>query len=284
MSSVKLHSRAATDHARRWSVLLLIFAAAPLWAVDDAATILKRVVAAEGSYEERAKQYTYQEDVERFTYQDKGKLHKNRSDSFEIVFVEGLEYRRLIARNGKPLSPKEQAQVEMAMHQTADERRKHRPPAAPGGRISYGSQQADLGSTGDLLALFDNRLVGEEEVRGRKSWVIESTPKAGHTPASQHEKEVLCFKKKTWIDEAENVIAWQIVTVVREGIFPKPGSSITFQFDKVGPDTWHPVSIVLDTYLANGKKFEPTSRTEYKLSRFRKFDVQSTITVDVGKQ
>jgi hypothetical protein len=283
MSSVTQHSLASTDHARRWSVLLLFLTAAPLWAVDDAEAILKRVAAAEGSYEERARQYTYQEDVDRFSYKG-GQLHKDRSDRFEIVFVEGLEYRRLVARNGKPLSPKEQAQVEMAMNQTADERRKHRPPAAPGGRISYGSQQADLGSTGDLLALFDNRLVGEEVVRGRRSWVIESTPKAGLTPANQHEKEVLCFKKKTWIDETDNVIAWQIVTVVREGIFPKPGSSITFEFDKVGPDTWHAVSIVLDTYLANGKKFEPTSRTEYRLSRFRKFDVQSTITVDVGKQ
>jgi hypothetical protein len=59
-----------------------------------------------------------------------GEPHLRQTETHEVIFAEGLEYRRLVARNGQPLSAREQAQVEKDMAQTAAERRKnlHRSP------------------------------------------------------------------------------------------------------------------------------------------------------------
>jgi hypothetical protein len=261
--------------------LLIFLTALPLWASDDASAILNRWIEAQRWNDQRAEQYTYVEEAEWFAYDKKSQPQKVRSATSEVIFIEGLEYKKLAARNGKPLAPREQAQVEQEMRQTAEERRKQRGLRAPGGRIQFGNQSLDVGSREELLTLFDNRLVGEEEIGGRKAWVIESIPKADLVPANEHEKEVLCFRKKHWIDEADAVLIRQIVTLTGEGYLAKPGSTLSFEFEKIGQDTWHEVLIVLDLYNFRDKVLKPSGRTEYRLSRFQKFDVQSTITVDL---
>ena len=263
--------------------LLILLAAVPLWAFDDAGAILKRWIEAQKQNDQRAQQYTYVEDADWFTYEKNGQLRKNFSETSEVLFVEGLEYKKLVARNGKPLDAREQARVEKEMSQTAEERRKHRRPPAPGGTISVGNQRVALGSMEEFLTLFDNRLMGEQEIRGRKAWVIASTPKADHVPIGEHEKQVFCFRKELWIDQADAVKAREILTVIGGRIFVKPGSTLTFEYEKIGPDTWHQSSAILNTLWVRDKTMQPSSRTEYILSKFQKFDVESTITVDVPK-
>lgn len=255
-----------------WSVL-------PLFATDDANALIQRLVEAQAQNDRLARQYTYLEETAWFTYDKNGRTHRNRSETHEIVFVEGVEFRKLTLRNGKPLSAREAAQVEQSMRETAADRRKH-PSRPPGGQINFGSQHADLGSLPELLTLFDNRLVGEEEVRGRKAWVVESAPRGDHAPASPHEKEVLGFRKKLWIDQAAGVMARMIVTVQGEAVFAAPGSTLAFEFDPVNQKVWEPISIVLEVRRQSGKTVRPWGRTEYRDSRFQKFNVESTITVE----
>jgi hypothetical protein len=262
--------------------LLILLAALPLRAGDDATGILQRLVDAQTRNDRMARQYTCLEETEWFTYSKNGQLHKNRSETHEIIFVEGVKYKKLTARNGKPLSAREAAQVDNEMRETAEERRRH-PQTAPGGSINFGNQHADIGSLAELLSLFDNRVTAEEEIRGRKAWVIESAPRAGHAPASPHEKDVLSYRKKLWIDEADNVMVRMVATVAGEGLFAAPGSSLTFEYDKVDQQVWQAVSVILDVTRQAGKVTKAWARTEYRESRFQKFDVQSTITVEAPK-
>lgn len=88
--------------------------------------------------------------------------------------------------DGKPLDAKGRAKEEKKMQQTAEERRKQRRAGAFHPTIGTGSTQG-------LLTLFDNRLLGEEEVQGRKTWIIESTLQAGRVPANKYEKRFLAF-------------------------------------------------------------------------------------------
>jgi len=262
--------------------LVLLLAVLPLPAADDAHTILQRLIDAQAQNDQLAKQYTNLEETEWFTYEKNGQLHKNRSETHEIIFVEGVNYKKLTARNGKPLSAREAAQVDWEMRETAEERRKH-PQTAPGGAIHFGSQHADLGSLQELLTLFDSRLAGEELIRGRKAWVVECVPRAGHAPGGPHETQVLSFHKKLWIDQADNVLLRIVSTNTGEGTFAGPGSSIAFEYDKINEQVWQAVSIILDIRRQAGKTVRPWARTEYRESRFQKFDVESTITVEPPK-
>jgi hypothetical protein len=261
---------------------ILLLAVLPLRAADDANAILRRFIDAEKQNDERARQYTYVEDAAWFILDKSGHLFQNRSETHEVIFVEGLTYKKLVARDGKPIDAKEQAQVEKTMRQTAEQRRKH-PAPAPGGKIASGRASADFGSNEELLTLFENRLIGEEEIGGRKAWVIESKPQKGRLPANRHEKGVFSFSKKLWIDEADNVMLRAVYTVTGDHIFIKPGSAMTVEFQKVNQDAWQPALFVIDARKMVDKNVQASSRTEYRYSKFQKFDVQSTITLDPPK-
>lgn len=257
-------------------LLLALLAALPIRAAQDPNEILKRFIEADRRNWERASQYTYVEQADYFGFDKNGQPRKDRSETHEVVFVEGGAYKKLVARNDRPLEAKEKAKEEKLLQRIAAERRKQR-------RAGLFHKDVSLGSYEDMLTLFDNRLVGEEEIRGRKAWVIASTPKEGHAAANAHEKEVLSFQRKLWIDEADYQLLKSVYTVVGQHIVFMPGTTITWEFAKVNDDAWLTVSGVIDGHLQFAKFIKPTVRTEYKNSKFQKFDVQSTITTEPVK-
>ena len=254
-------------------VALLLLVTLPLWGTEDANVIVKRFIEAQGKNWERASQYTYVEQADFFSFDKSGQPKRDRSETYEIIFVEGLTYKKLVARNERPLEPKEQSKVEKLMQRMAKERREQR-------RSGIFHKNVSLGSDDDLLTLFDNRVAGEEEIRGHKAWVIESTPKEGRAPANNHEKEVLSFRRKLWIDTAEYVPLQTEYTVVGQHVSFTPGTTITWEFEKINDDAWLTTSGVINGHLQFAKFIKPAVRTEYKNSKFQKFDVQSTITVE----
>lgn len=255
---------------------LLLLAALPLWGADDANQIVKRLVEAQTKNWEQARQYAYTEELTNFEFDKTGKPVQNGASVWEVIFVEGLEYKKLISRDGKPLDAKAQAKEDKKMQQTAEERRKQR-------RGGLFHPSVSVGGAVDFLTLFDNRLLGEEELRGRKAWIVESTPKAGYVPAKQPEKDVLSWRHKYWIDEAENFTLKTEDTVIGDHIFMKPGSVITEEFEKINNDAWLRVRESVYFHLQFAKFIKPTGRSDCRDSRFHKFDVQSTITMDPGK-
>lgn len=256
--------------------LLLLLTVLPLWAADDANAILRRYLEADKQNDKKAEQYTCVENRAWFDRDKNGEVKQNRSETAEIIFVEGQTYRKLVARNRKPLDAKEKARVDKDMRETAEHRRKH-PAWADGGGITNGHARADFGSDEELLTLFDNRLTGEQEIGGRKAWVIESTPRKDHTPANRHEKDVASFSKKLWIDEAQNEELRAVYTVIGEHIYVKLGSTFTFDFQKINEDAWLLTQFVGE---ARNTMLQVVERVDIRYSNFKKFDVQSTITID----
>ena len=102
-------------------------------------------------------------------------------------------------------------------------------------------------------------------------------------PRSRHEEEVLVFGKKFWMDEAEGTPVRSVYTMAATDTGIRQGSTLTFEFEKVDQETWEPVLLTLNFSRAKEKVFRPTVRTVYRMSKFQKFDVQSTITVGAEK-
>src|SRR5258708_4935779 len=82
--------------------------------VDD---ILRRNREADKQNGERAARYTYTEETQNFEYDKHGQAKKTDSQTHDVIFVEGESYKRLVARDGKPLNPKEEAKEEKKLHQ-----------------------------------------------------------------------------------------------------------------------------------------------------------------------
>jgi hypothetical protein len=174
-----------------------------LCAVQD---ILKRFPEAENHNGEKAGQYTYVEQADHFSFDKNGQAKKFGSETYDIIFVEGGVFRKLVARNDAPLDPKEQAHEDKRLQAFAELRRKQ----AHSGVFHRNFQ---LGSDDDLLTLFDCRLTGEEEVRARKAWVVACAPKAGRKPVDAREKQVMAFQRKLWIDQSDYAVARRVFTV-----------------------------------------------------------------------
>jgi hypothetical protein len=254
---------------------LALLAALPLLA-EDPNEIIKRFIEVETKNWERASQYTYVQRADFFDFDKNGQPKKDRSETHEIVFVEGGSYKKLIARNDRPLDAKEQSKEDKKLQQIAEERRKQR-------RSGLFHKEVSLGSSSDLLTLFDNRLVGEEEIRGHKAWIIASKPKDGHAAANAHEKEVLSFQRKLWINQADCQLLRSEYTVIGQHVNFTPGTTLTWDFEKINDDAWLTISGVIDGHLQFAKFIKPAVRTEYRNSKFQKFDVQSTITIEPVK-
>jgi hypothetical protein len=254
----------------------MLLAALPVLAADDPNEIVKRFIDAEKKNWEQASQYTYVEQADYFGFDKNGQPRKDRSETHEIVFVEGGAYKKLVARNERPLEVKEQAKEDKKLQRIAEERRKQR-------HSGLFHKDVSLGSSDDLLTLFDNRLVGEEEIRGHKAWVVACTPKEGHVAANAHEKEVLSFQRKIWINEPDYHLLKSVYTVVGQHINFTPGTTLTWEFEKINEDAWLTISGVIDGHLQFAKFIKPAVRTEYRNSKFQKFDVQSTITMEPVK-
>jgi hypothetical protein len=237
--------------------------------IDD---ILKRNHEADKQNEERAKQYTYVEETDNFEYDKHGERKKTGSEIHDVIFVEGESYKRLVARDGKPLPPKEEAKEEKKLQQTAEERRK----ARRKGLFNFSRSVSVSGD--DLDKLCDRRMAGEEEIRGRKAWVIEYTPQKGRVPANKHEKDVLSMQTKVWVDEEDGVTAKLELLAISDGTFLKPGSSITIETAKINDDAWLPVFTVFDARIQIALVIRDSVRSESRNSNFKKFDVKSTIT------
>jgi hypothetical protein len=257
--------------------LLLLFAALPVWATeDDPNEIVKRFIEAENKNREQASQYTYLEQADFFRFDKNSQPRKDRSETHQILFVAGEPYKKLVARNDWPLEAKEQAKESKRLRRIAEERLRRR-------RSGSFFKSVNMGSYTDLLTLFDNHLMGEEEIRGHKAWVIDSTPKEGRKPANAHEKEILSFTQKLWIDQADHQILRSVYTVVGPHIVFMPGTTITWEFEKVSENAWLTTSGVIDGRLQFSKFVKPPVRTEYKNSQFQKFDVQSAMTTEPVK-
>ena len=248
---------------------LLLLLAAPLWAAGDAGAILRRVVQAEDANKKAAEQYAYVQQTRRFTFDKQGRPRRTAWETNEIIFVEGYKFEKLVARNGKPLSRREQARVEKDMRETAAYRRTHSHLLPSGGVVSGGRNSVDLGSTRELLTLFDNRVAGEDVIRGHKVWVIESEPAAGRMAANDHERQVMGYRKTFWVDEAGYMPVRAVYTVIDGNSVGGPGSTLTFDWEKIDQDVWAVVSLALNFSNPSDRAFKPEARTKMRCRSFR---------------
>jgi hypothetical protein len=95
-------------------------------AAQDALALLKRSGEAQRANAEKAAQYTYIEETSHFEYDKSGARKLTSTETHEVLTLEGESYKKLTARNGKPLSVREAANEEKKLKQTAAERRKNR--------------------------------------------------------------------------------------------------------------------------------------------------------------
>ena len=192
-------------------VILVAGLAAASFAQLDVETIIQRSVEANAVDWKAAPDYDY---IERDRQQGGG------TKTYEELMILGSPYERLVAVNGKPLSPEQQAGEQQKLDTTVVERKKESQQER-GQRIAKyeKDRRGDHLLMEQLTKALDFKLVGEQELGPHEVYVLKATPHAGYEPPNTEAKVLTGMEGKLWIDKQ------------------------TFQWVKVEATVIHPVSI-----------------------------------------
>ncbi len=194
--------------------------------------------------------YTYEVDFRNRNLNPRGKLLTDYAARYEVIFVEGLPYRRLVEENHRPLSGLAAAQEAQRYDQTFAER----------SHMSLDQKRDYLRRPWNvdvplpqLIGLFNSTIVGEDIVEGRPAIIIESVPRPDAHPADEEERRALHKRVKLWIDREDLVASRIEATLVADDALMKSGTVARIDFERKG-DTWLPTQ--------SDVKFEAMAGTE----------------------
>lgn len=231
--------------------------------------LIDRAMAAEKTQGEKGWKYTYREDHEQSQLDKNGKAGPPSTKTYDHIMLEGAEYKKLVLIDGKPLDAKTQKKVDEDLEKTRSERRK----------LGFLSTQRTvaLGGLNALERFFNNKVTGEETMLGRRTWRMESEPKAGYKASNKHEEEILASRHVSWFDQQEgDRIKWRDEFVHAANGF-QPGTTVDWEFAKVG-DAW----LFDNTVLRMDMKWAPgihgRAESRQRFYDYKRFTVDSTLT------
>jgi hypothetical protein len=173
--------------------------------------------------------YTYDVDYRNRNLTPHGKLLTDYAARYEVIFVGGLPYRRLVEENHRPLTAAA----------AADEARHYDQTFAERSHMSLDQKRDYLRRPWNvdvplpqLIGLFNSAIVGEDIIEGRPAVIIESTPRPDARPTDEEERRALHKKVKLWIDREDLVASRIEATLVADDALMKSGTVARINFER----------------------------------------------------
>lgn len=172
-----------------------------------------------------------------FNYKERDRTPKG-SKTYQVTIIDGTPYNRLIAVNGRPLSPDQSAAEQKKQEQVAAKRRAESADERQARIAKYEKErERDNQMMAQLTKAFDFTLAGQHKVRGFSVWALKATPRPGYRPPNMQCQVLPGMQGELWIDQK------------------------TYNWVRVTAEVLHPVSI--EGFLA---QVEPGTRFELENS------------------
>ena len=222
--------------------------------LPDLETLMKAIVAHQEQIEELREKYTCREVESEREIDDKGRAKEKETRTYEVTPVAGRFVRRLVSRNGKPLSKDEQEKidrrVQKAVEDSLEAKEKRRQRAEERERREKNDDEEEdrrrmtiLG----FLRLSDVTSMRRETFRGHEVIAFDFEPKKNVKTRNRGEALVSKLIGTIWVDEA----AQQIVRLearlsdsfkIGGGLLASlsPQSAVVMEQEKVNGEVWMP--------------------------------------------
>ncbi len=228
--------------------------------LPDIPALLKEVGENADEIDRLLEKYTYTETITKREFDSNGRMKIKESETYELTFYKGARIRRLVARNGKPLSPKEEADAQKDAEKRireiekkeAEKERKEREAAQKknndaGGADEADDERKDRPSIADVLRA--SRLLNprRERFRSRDVIVFDFEPMPGYKPQKNYEKFFGKMAGALWIDPGDKQVARVEARLVEAfkiggGMLAslKEGANFTLEQERVNGEVWLP--------------------------------------------
>lgn len=182
-----------------------------------------------------------------FNNKERDRTPGGGSKTYQVTMIDGTPYQRLIAVNGKPLSPEQNAQELKKQEQAAAQRRSESAEDRQKRIEKFEKdRRRDHAMIEQLTKAFNFTLVGQGRMRGFNVWVLKATPKPGYKPPNMETQVLTGMEGALWIDQKTynwvRVTAQVIHPVSIEGFLAEvePGTRFELEKSPVGGGIWQP--------------------------------------------
>jgi hypothetical protein len=212
---------------------------------NDPREIVRRSVEIDHRTMERARNYNCQQHEVQKHLDSHGKVKSTESRTYDVTVLYWEFYSRLIQKDDKPLSEKdekkEQEKLDKFIAKRKNESEEERKKREAKQKKERAEERAFLKDVADA---YDFRLVGEERVDGRDAWVLEATPRQGFHPTQPHADILPKIKGKLWIDQQD--YSWvkaeaEAIDTISFGLFlarVHKGSHFSFEQTRLNDEVW----------------------------------------------
>ncbi len=263
--------------------------------LPDIAALLKEVGKNEDEVDRILEKYTYTEAITRREIDSNGQMRVKESETFELTFYKGNRIRRLVAKNGKPLSPSEEAdeqkRVEKRIREIekkeAEKERKAQK-AQKDRELAQDTPETPDGEAGERISIADvlraSRLVNprRERFRSREVIVFDFEPLPGYKPQKNYEKLFGKMAGALWIDPVDKQVARVEARLIEAykiggGMLAslKEGGNFVLEQERVNDEIWLPTraEINLGARLLLVKGFNINRTVSY--GDYKRFNVEA---------
>jgi hypothetical protein len=184
--------------------LLWIAACLPAFlAAQDPKAIVQRAIEVYAQNEKVSRNYTYLERDDQRTLDGSGKVTKREIRTWDITLLDGSPYRRLVARDDKPLPPDEQRKEDEKLRKSNEQRRKETEEQRKRRIADWeAKRQKRYEDDRELPEAFDFKMAGEERLDGVDVWVIAGAAHPRLAAASGSPRAITAWpnwRSKPWI-------------------------------------------------------------------------------------
>src|SRR5262245_23892319 len=210
---------------------------------------------------------------------------ESESHTFEVTPLEDGDYRRLIKKNGQPLSDiearKEQSKLDESIQRQSRLSKSERE-SLEKKRSERRRKEEQFWDEG--LKAFELALLAEETLESRKVMVFMVKPRASYLPQDSDLKILKKIQGKIWVDEAEAQICKAEIEFIEDfklgaGFLAKVnrGSTLKVWQRKVNDEAWFPYhsEVVANGRLLVFKGFNLKFVSDF--SNYRKFETKVNI-------
>ncbi len=161
----------------------------------------------------------------------------------EVSTINGVQVEKVISRNGTPLTGKDAVKgaekyKKAVAEANSTDLEKH---------MAEGQRKRDF--LKEVPDAFDFKLIGEQTIAGRPSYIVQLTPKPGYEAKNRNAKMFSKMEAKLWIDKED--VRWtkaeaHVIDTICIGVFLArigAGSNIVMEQMSIGNSVWLPKRI-----------------------------------------
>ena len=270
---------------------ILIASLAAALHAQDPREIVRRAIELDRRNASQEQNYAYLQREETRELDASDAPRKVTIRTVDVRMIEGSPYRKLVARNDRPISAEEQKFEEDKLQFNADARRKETPEQRRR-RIAEWKRREERrrGPLDEVPDAYNFKLAGEESIGGTPCYVIEATPRPGFKPKSSTAGVLTVLAGRIWIAKKDNgwvkaeMEARDSVTLGGFLLRLSKGSRIVIEQTNVGEGIWLPktAEIKFSARLLLVKSLR--EHLLFQFSDYRKTAGESTVAGRNGAQ